>query len=526
MSPPPDEHDEPDEFLEAVDLSVRERGPSKKGPTLLRGGVMVLLLGLWSVGVFMWFSREAPTVRPETAEPLEIFPETALPAAEALPTALPSVVSEPPPRHSLQIQSDPPGATLLWKDDFQGVTPISLSGAKAGEGLLFQLSGYEPLRMQVSDRHLQAGTLQVTLSPLLAGVRVEVRPADSELFLNGSPLKLPTDGLLNLPLREQQITAKARGYVSETLTFTPAKAYERKVVLHLKPLPTPTPVLVPGQESPALKEAVVEVQGLEMIRPTFPLEATLGSPRGSAGRQSNEGVFSVKLSREFRISKMEISNAQFRKFKAAHNSGRFQGVDLNADSLPVVNVGWQDAAAFCNWLSAQEGLPPAYVEKEGRWEFQEKPGTGYRLPTEAEWEGLARLEQKQALFGWGGEMPPPKGKVNLAGKESEKMFGAVIADFNDTFAGPAPVGEAGTGPLGLVGLFGNVREWVQDAYSISPNSRRVIENPLNSAAGKFHVIKGASWQDAGLSDIRIARRRYNDQPAADLGFRVARYIEP
>jgi formylglycine-generating enzyme required for sulfatase activity len=514
------ELDPEEEFLEAVDLSPppsieKGGGSASKWVWGLAG-----CLSLWTLLVYVWFSREkeTPAIEIPIEEGVQV-PETATatPTPLAMPTPTPEMLQ-------VRVQSDPPGATVLREDQYQGLTPLALENARPGQQLLFQLPGYEALRVTLSEKDLKDG-LQVILPPVLGRIRLQVFPPETELMLDGKALTLPADGLLELPLRPHTFSAKAAGYVSQTTAVTPAKAYERNLVLRLQPLPTPTPVLLPGEEAAHEKAAVIQAQGIEMIRPEFPLEAVLGSARGTPGRQSNEVSYQVKLSREFRIAKTEVSNAQFRKFKPGYDSGRWQGVDLNADALPVVNITWQEAAAFCNWLSEQEGLPPAYVEKDGNWEFQEKPGTGYRLPTEAEWESVARLEQKQALFGWGDKMPPPEGKVNVAGAESRKLQGTVLADYKDAFAGPAAVDAAGAGPMDILGLYGNVSEWVQDSFSIPQESRKVIENPLNSAAGKYHVIKGASWRDTGIADLRIARRRYHDQPAVDVGFRVARYVQ-
>ena len=91
----------------------------------------------------------------------------------------------------------------------------------------------------------------------------------------------------------------------------------------------------------------------------------MGSSRREQGRRSNETLRQVRLQRPFAISKTEVTNELFRQFRAAHNSGAFGGQTLDAPSQPVVNVSWQDAAAFCNWLSVRQGLPPAYVEKGG-----------------------------------------------------------------------------------------------------------------------------------------------------------------
>ncbi len=69
---------------------------------------------------------------------------------------------------------------------------------------------------------------------------------------------------------------------------------------------------------------------------------------------------------DFYMSKYDVTNQQFRKFRPEHSSGNFEGLSENGDEQPVVNVTWEDAVAFAGWLS-------------------QKSGRTYRLPTEAEW---------------------------------------------------------------------------------------------------------------------------------------------
>ncbi|MDF3130162.1 SUMF1/EgtB/PvdO family nonheme iron enzyme [Kiritimatiellaeota bacterium B1221] len=509
------------EVLQAADLSASATGVRKGTSGVGKSFLLAGCLFIWSFGVTVFFSRESRTQDPEdggteivgvTPTPAQKFPA---PTAEILLKPSPT---PPPQKKVVQVESRPAGARVLLENTFVGETPFQLENPGSGKTLWFQLSGYESLRIPLGED----GKIVVDLVPIQARVWLEIYPPESRLFLNGALKEIPKEGFWDLPVRSHELRVEAKGFETRTLRFTPAEAYERKIQVRL------SPVAVPPAEASKQEEEVVEVstvQGLEMVLPELPLEATLGSARGTAGRQSNELQINVKLTRAFRISKMEISNKQFRAFKPAHNSGRWKRVDLNGDSLPVSGVSWEEAVAYCNWLSGQEGLPPAYALKEGGWEFQEKPGTGYRLPTEAEWESVARMNPKQTLFGWGDEMPPPQATVNVAGKESAKFLTNHLQAYSDRFAGPAPVDQAGEGPLGLMGLYGNVCEWVQDGYSIPPVSSRVFENPLNTAAGQFHVMKGASWQDAGIGDLRIARRRYGKQAANDLGFRVARYVE-
>ena len=144
----------------------------------------------------------------------------------------------------------------------------------------------------------------------------------------------------------------------------------------------------PG-ELVALTPAVRAKPGLDLkLVPAG--EYTMGSPRREAGRRANESQRPVKLERRFYMGLREVTNAEFRQFRPEHRSGFILQQTLDLDRQPVVNVSWQDAAAYCNWLSAQEGLAPAYETKGGRLAPVTPVTNGYRLPTEAEWEWVAR----------------------------------------------------------------------------------------------------------------------------------------
>ncbi len=101
-------------------------------------------------------------------------------------------------------------------------------------------------------------------------------------------------------------------------------------------------------------------------------------------------------------------------FAPEHKSGLFGGVTLNSDNQPVVQVSWQDAVAYCNWLSQQDGLPPAYRTQGGELVAVTPMTTGYRLPSEAEWEWAARGGPAQHRYPWGDALPVAPNSGNYA----------------------------------------------------------------------------------------------------------------
>jgi formylglycine-generating enzyme required for sulfatase activity len=211
-----------------------------------------------------------------------------------------------------------------------------------------------------------------------------------------------------------------------------------------------------------------------------------------------------------------------------HNSGTFRGQNLAPEDLPVVQVSWLQAALFCNWLSIQESLPPVYVQQNGRVIAADPMGTGYRLPTEAEWEFCARFAANKAelKYPWGNSYPPPAGAGNFADASAKDLLTNLLSAYNDGYAVSAPPAKFKPNELILYDLGGNVAEWVHDYYAIYPyDGRKVYIDPAGPKTGKHHVVKGSSWRQAGISELRNSFRDYSNTKRADLGFRICRYLK-
>jgi formylglycine-generating enzyme required for sulfatase activity len=252
----------------------------------------------------------------------------------------------------------------------------------------------------------------------------------------------------------------------------------------------------------------------------------MGSPRREAGRRANEAQRPVRLERRFYLSPHEVTNAEFRQFRPSHRSGYVVQSTLELDRQPVVNVSWQDAAAYANWLSAQDGLEPAYVQQGGRLVPVVPATNGYRMPTEAEWEWVARWSGgAPRKYPWGDALPVPPGAGNFADRTAQPLVAQVLADYDDGHAATAPVGSFAANPLGFHDMGGNVAEWTHDLYTVQPPATAVAVDPAAGGAGAVHVIRGSSWQHSGVTELRSAYRDYGDGKRNDLGFRIARYAQ-
>ena len=167
------------------------------------------------------------------------------------------------------------------------------------------------------------------------------------------------------------------------------------------------------------------------------------------------------------------------------------------DTHPVVNVSWEDANAFCAWLTKKELA-------EGKIKADQK----YRLPSDAEWSvavGLTREtgstpEAKNGglrdVYPWGKEWPPPKGAGNYDGSLNV-----------DNYEYTSPAGSFAANKLGLHDMGGNVWEWCED-----------WKDP---AAKAYRVLRGASWNTFGPGLLLSSSRSFGmpDSRYDFIGFR-------
>ena len=178
---------------------------------------------------------------------------------------------------------------------------------------------------------------------------------------------------------------------------------------------------------------------------------------------------------------------------------------------PVINVSWQDAAAYCNWLSEQHGYTPVYElnAKTGNASLRREKGStpnGYRLPTEAEWEYAAR----------GGVMGDKSERY--AGSNNLSEVGWYEANSKDQ---TQPVGQLQPNNAGMYDMSGNVWEWCYDWYGGYPSTPQ--RGPVGPDAGSHRIIRGGAWLQSA-DDCRVTTRQYRrpEEKTVYIGFRLAR----
>lgn len=422
------------------------------------------------------------------------------------------------PDGRLAVRSDPPGASVSVAGVYRGPTPIQLElRPDLDHSIVLTRPGYEAVTRQVKLSAGEQRTLAVPLSGVFGEVVVRAQPGDAQLFVDGKPSGAASQ-TLRLVATTHEIEIRKAGFVDFKTSVTPRPGVQQRVE---------TTLLTPEQSRIAATPAVVKTKFDQQLR-LMPIgRYTMGSPRREPGRRANESQREVELKRGFYLSVTEVTNAQFRRFKPEHRSGIIGNHTLDLDNQPVVGVTWMEAVLYCNWLSEQDGLPPAY-EKKGETLVAVNPMTkGYRLPSDAEWEWAARNEGggKLRRYPWGDALPVAPRSGNYADAMARLVVQDVIPDYDDGFAGSAPVGKFPPNPLGLQDIGGNVAEWVHDYYTVTADSGQTLVDPLGPTDGKQHVIRGASWKHSGVTDLRLSARDFGDGARNDVGFRIARYAD-
>ena len=173
-------------------------------------------------------------------------------------------------------------------------------------------------------------------------------------------------------------------------------------------------------------------------------------------------------------------------------------------------------------------LEKVYQEQNGELVAISPIPSGYRLPTESEWEWAARAQQKGGVqrYGWGNTFPPTQVTGNYADQSASKTLNTVIDGYNDGFAATAPTGSFRANHFGIFDLGGNVAEWSHDYYSVYPSlSDEIFIDPTGPTFGGNHVIRGASWMRGDIGNTRLSYRDRNNKKRVDVGFRIAKYID-
>ncbi|MEH6497566.1 MAG: SUMF1/EgtB/PvdO family nonheme iron enzyme [Pseudomonas marincola] len=407
---------------------------------------------------------------------------------------------------SVTVKVFPAGGDLtLNGKPIKAATEISLSPKKR-YFLKYSKKGFGSFEKTIRLSPGENIQVALELELQLGDVNLYSKP-EAAVFIDGkavgnTPLKL------RLPAYKHSVSFLKKGYRTETRTILPSTSSPKAVNITLQ---TEAAARI---SSAKLRYKNTIGQDMILFKPNA---IELGAPRSEKGQRANEFLRKVELTKHFYISKTEVTQAQYAAFKPQNGPS----------SLPVTNVSWMEAAVYCNWLSVLENLEPFYKFNGKRLTGLRKSANGYRMPSEAEWEWLARKANRrhQTQFTWGNKGIIPEKSGNIADETARGKTRFYVPNYVDGFAASAPVASYPKETSGLHDMFGNVSEWVTDFYSlVPPRKGSVIKDPLGPNDGDQHVVKGANWASGSLSEIRPAYRAPGSEGSDKIGFRIARYL--
>jgi formylglycine-generating enzyme required for sulfatase activity len=245
----------------------------------------------------------------------------------------------------------------------------------------------------------------------------------------------------------------------------------------------------------------------------------------------------------FYMGKYEVTKAEWDEVRTWGLSNGYSDLAAGsgkASNHPVQRITWYMMVKWCNARSQKEGLTPAYYTNDAQTTIYKTgsvnvtnaqvkwSASGYRLPTEAEWEKAARGGLSGKRFPWGDTISHSQANYYASSGFSYDSSGSVN-NFHPTYATgstpyTSPVGAFAANGYGLFDMAGNVYEWCWDWYGTYAAGSQT--NPRGTTSGTYRVFRGGSWH--GADGSRVAGRDYNvpSNTASSIGFRVLRSLAP
>jgi formylglycine-generating enzyme required for sulfatase activity len=261
----------------------------------------------------------------------------------------------------------------------------------------------------------------------------------------------------------------------------------------------------------------VNCQGQTMVVIPGPVEFEMGSPSTEEGRYDNELQHKKWIGGSFAISAKSVTVEEYRRFNKDYPQGQRYAPTL---ACPVIHISWYQAAEYCNRLSEREGIPrdqwcyeTNFFGQVTKLKAKYRVLTGYRLPTEEEWEYACRAGAVTSRY-YG---------------ETEELLAEYGWFWKNASNRSWPVGGRKPNDLGLFDMHGNVWNWCQEKYQLYPQGQGKAsggkEDDIIINSQEAHVVRGGAFRDFA-ENVRSAYRRYNVPSSryGSFGFRPARTI--
>ena len=399
------------------------------------------------------------------------------------------------PHGSLTIVSSPRNAKIEFLD--QELTYSPKMRVQIGEyALRVSRAGYEPQEFRYQVRYGD-NLHHVDLKRAYGRLKVSAKPADATIEVvysdGGRTRRKPYQPNMSVPVGAVEVRAASIGYRSQrkNLNFTSSGA-----TLNFNLAPMQVEVgrvfndrLRSGVEGPSL--VIVPAGSFRMGR--------------EEGPPSETPARTVTITQPFAVSRFEITVGDYLLYAKAKNKPLHEKLWVDKLDHAMAYVSFADAVGYADWLS-------------------EQTGEAYQLPSEAQWEYIARANSTTPYF-FGDDPEALCEYGNLADRTARKSFREwQTLTCDDGMVRPGPVGQFKPNGFGVYDVYGNVSEWVLDCgipkYAGAPTDGSATVEGLGC---ETHGVRGGSWDstaEEALSGYRMSARSPND----DRGFRLVRAL--
>ena len=399
----------------------------------------------------------------------------------------------------ININTVPSQASLFFNEDYIGISPLKFKIQDKGI-LKVKKYGYVDNKINITK---DTKKLNIVLTEDSSEVFISSDPP-SDVFLNEEYIG-KTPFTKKIQKIKHKISFKSKGFRTLNESFEPTKDKQNIIKK-----------LLTEKEASLLENKKYSRTSIDGEVILFePGSFVMGSSKKESRRDINEIMRSVKITKHFYISKNLITEEQYSLFKRSSKS-----------NLPVNNISWIDAAKFCNWLSSKEGFENFYEIKNNQIISFNMDSKGYRLPTEAEWEYVAKSNNPEKyIYSWGSDRKITKLVGNIADVSTQGILSNFIDDYDDGYDERSPVGSFRSNQNDINDLTGNLSEWVNDFYSVEfVQQSKVFQDYIGPLAGTSHVIKGSNYYSSTPLQLGLSYRTYGNEPNNLVGFRIARWI--